>query len=346
GPADQASPGGSARPPAAPMVRHAQRLGALREARQTARAVPFPPFESLPDRQHPIRGCGVYLRTDFWAPIVSGGSYGHTCYVAKELAAVTESFVCFMANPFPMLDEFGLRQIVMPRPSATNNEDDIAAATPYYLSLLRPAFEELRPTYIYERLCLGNSAAALLCAEFKVPYILEYNGSEISMRRSFEGAGYLYEAEYLEAEALAFEQATLISVVSSEIRTTLVARGVDPAKILVNPNGVDLDPYMPATPEQREEIRRGLGFGPSECVIGFTGTFGGWHGIDVLSEAIPLICAETPRVKFLLIGDGHFKPAVDRAVKAAALEARVASPGRVPQTEGARLLKACDIYVS
>ena len=66
------------------------------------------------------------------------------------------------------------------------------------------------------------------------------------MRRSFEDAGYVYEAEYLEAEALAFEQATIISVVSAEIRNTLVARGVDPAKILVNPNGVDLDAYAPA----------------------------------------------------------------------------------------------------
>ena len=72
----------------------------------------------------------------------------------------------------------------------------------------------LRPAYIYERLCLGNSAAALLSAEFGVPYIVEYNGSEISMRRSFEDTGYVYEAEYLEAEALAFEQATMISVVS------------------------------------------------------------------------------------------------------------------------------------
>src|SRR5262249_7874350 len=71
-----------------PMVRHAQRLGAVREARQAAKAVPFPPFLRLPDPQHRIDGCGVYLRTDFWSPIKSGGSYGHTCYVAKELAAV------------------------------------------------------------------------------------------------------------------------------------------------------------------------------------------------------------------------------------------------------------------
>ena len=41
---------------------------------------------------------GLYLRTDFWAPITSGGSYGHTCYVAKELAAITGRFVCLLAQ--------------------------------------------------------------------------------------------------------------------------------------------------------------------------------------------------------------------------------------------------------
>jgi glycosyltransferase involved in cell wall biosynthesis/ubiquinone/menaquinone biosynthesis C-methylase UbiE len=344
--ADRHPEDASCAPAQAPMVRHAYRLGSLRQARQSARAVPFPPFTRLPSEEHPIRGTGVYLRTDFWAPLVSGGSYGHTCYVAKELAAVTESFVCFMANRFPLLDDYGLRQIVMPRPSPTNNEDDIASATPLYVSQLRPAFEQLRPTYIYERLCLGNSAGALLSAEFGIPYILEYNGSEISMRRSFEGTGYLYESEYLEAEALAFEQATLISVVSAEIRTNLVARGVDPAKILVNPNGVDLDAYAPALPAKFEEIRRGLGLEPADRVVGFTGTFGGWHGIDVLSEAIPRICQKAPAAKFLLIGDGHFKGLVDRAVQSSGLESRVISTGRVAQSEGARLLKACDIYVS
>ena len=65
----------------------------------------------------------------------------------------------------------------------------------------------------------------MLSQSLSIPYIVEYNGSELSMRRSFENAGYIYEPEYLEAEALAFEQATLISVVSAEIRQTLVARG-------------------------------------------------------------------------------------------------------------------------
>jgi len=332
--------------PAPPMVRHAQRLAATREARLAAKAIRFPAFPVPPDSLHRIPGRGVYLRTDFWAPIVSGGSYGHTCYVAKELAAVTEQFVCFMANRFPLLDENGVQQIVMPPPSTSHSEEGIASAVPHYLALLRPHFERQRPAYIYERLCLGNTTAALLSAEFGIPYIVEYNGSEISMRRSFENAAYVYEAEYLEAEALAFEQATLISVVSAEIRNSLVSRGIDPAKILVNPNGVDLEAYKPAPPEERASIRGGLGFTDADRVVGFTGTFGGWHGIDVLAEAIPRICKDDRRAKFLLIGDGAFKHLVENAITTYGLANRVVDAGRVPQTEGARLLKACDIYVS
>ena len=48
---------------------------------------------------------------------------------------------------------------------------------------------------------------------------------------------------------------------------------------------------------------------------------------------------------FLLLGDGHFKNLVDRRSRRG-IEDRVVSTGRVPQVEGARLLKACDIYVS
>jgi glycosyltransferase involved in cell wall biosynthesis/ubiquinone/menaquinone biosynthesis C-methylase UbiE len=345
-PAPEASPAGARDTSELPMVRHARRLASLRAARLTAKPVPFPEYSHSPDRAHPIKGCGVYLRTDFWAPILSGGSYGHTCYVAKELAAVTESFACFMANRFPLLDDYQLQQIVMPKPSESSNEDDVASATAHYVDFLRPHLEQLKPAYIYERLCLGNSAAAVLSAELGIPYIVEYNGSEISMRRSFEGSGYIYEAEYLETEALAFEQATLISVVSAEIRNGLVTRGMDPARILVNPNGVDLDAYAPGSPEERESIRAELGFAPADRVVGFTGTFGGWHGIDVLSEAIPRVCANSPAAKFLLIGDGVFKHQVEKAVADAGLASQVVDKGRVPQAEGARLMKACDIYVS
>lgn len=317
-------------------------VAALREqAKPVAFAGALPPSAS-----HRLPGTGVYLRLDFWTRIESGGSYGHTCYVAKELAATTEAFQCFMAHRFSLLDTFGVPQRVIPAPSEIASENVIVDVSRYYYERLRHELQDVKPAYIYERLVLGNSAGAMLSQALDVPYIVEYNGSEISMRRSFDTAGYIHEDVYERAEMLAFEQATVINVISAEVKAALVARGLPEAKILVNPNGADLTDYSPAAPAGKHEVRAELGFRDSDRVVGFSGTFGGWHGVDVLAAAIPLICEQAPEAKFLLIGDGNFKHLVDTAVREHGLENRVVSAGRVPQSRGAHLLKACDIYVS
>lgn len=310
-----------------------------------AMPVPFAPPRATPANR--IKGTGMYLRTDFWNNIESGGSYGHTCYVAKELAAVTEQFVCCMSQRYKLLDDYGLRQVVMPSPGGgAGNEDNIVRATAHYLIALRPLVGAVQPAYIYERLVLGNYVGALLSREFKVPYIVEYNGSEISMRRSFSGSRYVYEKDYLQAEELAFKQATMISVISEEVKASLVDRGVSAEKILVNPNGADLEAYAPGTADEKAAIRREVGLDPAKPVVGFTGTFGGWHGIPTLADALPKICEAAPSAQFLMIGDGNYKHLVDRAITNFGLEGRVKCVGRVPQSVGARLLKGCDIYVS
>jgi glycosyltransferase involved in cell wall biosynthesis/ubiquinone/menaquinone biosynthesis C-methylase UbiE len=309
-------------------------------------------LESRLERARPVAirsaglGRGVYLRTDFWAAITSGGSYGHTCYVAKELAA-GGSLVCLMAQRYPLLDDYAVRQIVLAPPATESiHENDLVRATAFYYPIVRAAVEAIRPDYLYERLCLGNYVGAALSRDLGIPYIVEYNGSEMSMRLSFDGERYMHEAMYLKAEELAFAQATAISVVSEEIRTSLVDRGVPTEKILVNPNGVDLDVYRPAGRDEREVVRRELGFSDGDRVIGFTGTFGGWHGVDVLAAAMPDILERAPNARFLLIGDGNYKHLVDEVVVRDGLAGKVRSVGRVPQMEGARLLRACDVFVS
>jgi glycosyltransferase involved in cell wall biosynthesis/SAM-dependent methyltransferase len=303
-------------------------------------------LDGAPSAERPIRGTGVYLRTDFWVKIHSGGSYGHTSYVVKELARVTEHFVCFMAHPFALIESFGITQIELGEAGNGTSEDAIVEASRHYFPILRAQLEQMKPAYIYERAALGSYAGAVLSRELQIPYILEYNGSEMSMLRTFNGAKYTYEDVYERVEELGFRQATFISVVSEEIKKTLVARGVPASKILVNPNGADLDAYQPAEDDEKRALRRELGLPDEACVVAFSGTFGGWHGVDVLAAAIPRICADNPRVFFLLIGDGNFKHEVDEAVARHHIGDRVVSVGRVPQSEGARLLKACDLYVS
>jgi glycosyltransferase involved in cell wall biosynthesis len=313
-----------------------------------ARATAPIPFNDLPAPRPdaPLEGTGVYVRTDYWAQLVSGGSYGHTCYVAHELTRVTKDFVCLMASHYPLLDELGLKQEVLRPQIATQNEIDLLQSDGFYYDALKGRLAAIRPAYLYERLVLGNFAAARLSRELQIPYILEYNGSEISMNRSFGGSALEHEALFLEAERLAFEQATVISVISDHVRDDVLSRGIAPAKVFVNPNGVNCAEYSPATREERREIRASLGLSDEARVIGFIGTFGGWHGIDVLGAALPQICAQAPEARFLLIGDGNLKPKVLDAIRRHGLHDRVVDVGRTEQRTGARLLKAADIYVS
>ncbi len=153
-------------------------------------------------RRGPSRlGGGLYLRTDFWAQITSGGSYGHTCYVAKELAArrPSASSACWRSD-MRCSTTSACAQVVMDAPTTIINEDAIVSATTHYYPIVKAACEVLRPAYIYERLCLGNYVAALLSRELQIPYIVEYNGSEISMQRSFDGTAPFYADVYLKAE--------------------------------------------------------------------------------------------------------------------------------------------------
>ncbi|HMK96958.1 MAG TPA: methyltransferase domain-containing protein, partial [Acidimicrobiales bacterium] len=304
------------------------------------------PVELVTTKDGRVSGWGTYLRTDFWAPIETGGSYGHTCYVAKELAMLTDDFVCLMANRFSLLDSLGVRQVCLNVHSSEDHEQALLAASPACNLQLRPLLEAIRPSYIYERLCLGNLSGAQLSWELGIPYLVEYNGSELSMKRSFGDGSYLNAELFELIEDAAFAQATVVSVVSKVIAASLVERGVNPAKILVNPNGADPGAYRPPTPEERSSVRAELGFGDDDVVIGFTGTFGGWHGTEVLAEAVPFVASRHPEATFLLIGDGPGRAGVLRTVRRYGLSDRVVMPGRVAHVEGARLLQACDIFVS
>ncbi len=315
--------------------------------RHIAEASPYPlAIGSMPSPENKIPGTGVYLRTDYWVKIAAGGSYGHTCYVAQELAARTERLVCFMANRFDLLDAMGIEQVIMDSPSSTCNEIDVLKASRFYYRWLRDRLVELKPAYIYERAILGSYVGAQLSRELGIPYILEYNGSEISMKRSFDERGYELEAAFAAAERAAFAQATTIVAISRVIEDGLIQQGIAPEKILFNPNGCSPEHYAPIDTQQKRAMRMALGWEADNSVIGFVGTFGGWHGIDVIAEALPRLCERDPNLRFLLIGDGNFRHLVDDVVKRHKLQDRVHLPGTVPQTEAANLLACADILVS
>src|SRR5712692_2878529 len=194
---------------------------------------------------------------------------------------------------------------------------------------------------IYQR--YGRFTWAGVAAGLKtgVPLFLEYNGSEVWIGKHWDMSGMIPLLERF--ERLNLNAAARIFVVSEVERRNLLRAGVRDEKIIVNPNGVDVQEFRPRV--GGASVRRELGVRESEIVAGFVGTFGPWHGVLTLAEAITLSPNDCG-VRFLLVGAGRFRDEVERIVRSAGKTEQVIFAGHVEHERVPPLLDACDILLS
>jgi glycosyltransferase involved in cell wall biosynthesis len=289
----------------------------------------------------------LYLRTDLSFGLKAGGSVGHTAGVVNHLG------------------DFGPKPIMLTTDLVPTVAQDIEVHT------VRPAeafweYPELptlvmngrfaedieralrgRPIgFLYQRYSLNNFSGAKLSAERGIPFVLEYNGSEIWMSRHW-GTPLEYEALSTQIELANFALADVIVVVSQPMADELIARGVPAAKILVNPNGVEPDVYSPSVDGGAVRRRHGL---EGKTVIGFIGTFGPWHGAEVLARAFVELLRQSPSyresLRLLMIGDGVKMPEVVHVLTDGSAMEQAVLAGIVPQSDGPAYLAACDVLAS
>ena len=211
-----------------------------------------------------------------------------------------------------------------------------------------PLIERADPDFIYQRYARFSWAGVVAAMRIKRPLFLEYNGSEVWVGRHWDRVGSLDLLERY--ERLNLDAAARIFVVSEVERRNLEARGVRSEKIVVNPNGVDVERFRPGV--GGAETRRELGIEEDEVVAGFVGTFGPWHGVEKLAEAIKSITTgghgvpPLQRPKFLLVGSGSLHAEVEKQLENEVKEGRVIFTGAVAHDRVPKLLDACDILVA
>ena len=207
--------------------------------------------------------------------------------------------------------------------------------------------------FVYQRLSTATFIGVQVARRFRVPLVLEYNGSEVWVARHW-GRPLRYEQYALDAEEVSLRHAHLVVTVSRVLRDELLARGVEPERIIWYPNCVDEGIYDPGRfgATERNRLRARLGIDEDAVVATFVGTFGRWHGVDVLARAIAqAINGDAPwlrrhRVHFLLVGDGLRMPEVQEILGDALDTRMVTLAGLVPQAEGPLYLAASDILLS
>jgi glycosyltransferase involved in cell wall biosynthesis len=317
-------------------------LSSVRRRIQRLTSAATPPGPPL-DLSRPI----LYLRADLRFGVRSGGSVGHTAGVLNCLHHFAPPPIFVTTDRVPTVRDDIETHVVTPGSDFCGFEE--LPGLHFNRVLTARALQALagrRVAFVYQRYCLDNFSGLELARRLEVPIVLEYNGSELWMSRHW-GRPLRYRRTALRIESSLLRNADLVAVVSRPLKDELLSRGLREDSILVNPNGVDPDVYSPAVDGTPVRRRHGL---DGKRVLGFIGTFGPWHGAEVLAEAFGRLVTRRPEwrhsARLLMIGDGLTTPQVDAALQRHGVRDLAILTGSVPQHAGPEHLAACDVLVS
>ncbi len=186
---------------------------------------------------------------------------------------------------------------------------------------------------VYERYALGGVTASRFARRTGVPHVLEVNAPLLEEARAHRGVE--DDGTLLAAEIEAYTHADRVLAVSSEVARSVLARGVASARVVVRPNAVDAERFLPLAGTERSIP----GVPDDRVVLGWHGRLRPWHGFERLAALVGRLLHEGLPVHLLAVGAGDV---------AASLRDRVPSThattlGWRPQSEVARIVARFDL---
>ncbi len=289
----------------------------------------------------------LYIRSDLCLGVKAGGSVGHIAGVINAFNRLGLKTDFFSTQRIPTVDEAinchllkidGRFQCLAELPSIHHNYTVLSELAHYHV----PAFN-----FVYQRYRLNGFEGLYFARKKNIPFVLEYNGSEVWIANHWNTGKLKYNALSRKIEDVVLQQADLVVVISEVLKEELLQRGVSADRILCNPNGVDTVVYHPQVDCTEVIEKYGL---IDNFVFGFIGTFGPWHGVDVLVDAYAELLLRDERLekstKLLLIGDGNLKEKIVAKIAQLGIQNNCILTGIVPQAQGPAYLAACDVLIS
>jgi glycosyltransferase involved in cell wall biosynthesis len=129
-----------------------------------------------------------------------------------------------------------------------------------------------------------------------------------------------------------------VVAVSDGVRQRLLASGVLDSRIHFIRNGIDLRPFTNATPSLRHLAV------PGGLLIGWVGRLTHDKGPDLFLRAIAQLRSQFPTARYLLVGEGPYRPQVERLITDLALLDVVHLLGQ--RSDMPALYASCDLMVS
>ena len=195
---------------------------------------------------------------------------------------------------------------------------------------------------IYGRFGLTNFVSNFLSAKISKPLITEYNGSESWIAKYWNEQDINYKLER-KLETTMLENSSIISVVSSPLVSELNQR-LKNKNICLVPNGVN---FKELKNIKKNIILRDKLKWQDKTIVCFSGSYGPWHGAELLAKAFKHIDETNPdtNIRLLFIGSGANLLNCKNILKNVSPN-KYHFYGTCLYNENISLLKDCDILVS
>ena len=286
----------------------------------------------------------LYLRTDFWFGLKAGGSVAHTAGVILGLKAAGCRVSVISTDALAGVGDTPV-EVVPPWPLLRRPKVRVLGPFAYGWQVKAAAarLADERFDLVYHRHADMSCAGPLAAGRLRVPLVMEVNHLVVPWARESGGGAYALAPLSARIESFVFRRARLLVAISDVVRDQLLAAGVPASRVIVSPNGVDAEVFRPDV--DGGEVRRRFHL-EGRPVVGFIGTFGHWHGVETLAQAIPSVLSEHPAARFLLIGDGPLRSTVEARLRESGAAGAATFTGLIPYDQAPEHLAACDVLVS
>lgn len=250
-------------------------------------------------------------------------------------------------GPGSLVEIDGVRYETIPGPDRRkipmDEYVDIAA------DLIEKHARNLGPAVIHAASNHENALPALIAARrLGIPFIYEVRGLWEHSRASRQPGWEKSEAFALSSqlEAYVAKNADSVLAITQGVADELIERGVNPDKIALVPNGVDLEGDRDIPLPIESNVRTSLGLNSSDFTIGYVGSLVSYEGVDDLITAFSVVSESVGNAKLVIVGDGEVLPSLRSLADRLNLNDRILFCGRVLPEEARKIYAALDVVVN
>jgi glycosyltransferase involved in cell wall biosynthesis len=205
---------------------------------------------------------------------------------------------------------------------------------------LEKMLREQKPDIVHTHSGKAGILGRLAARRAKVPVIIHtIHGPSFG---SFQNAASNFI--FRSAEKYAARATTHFVVVADAMKEQYLAAGIGkPEQYTKIFSGFPLGPFLAA--KNDTELRGKLGIAPDDFVIGKIARLFKLKGHDDLFAVAPELVRQSPKIKFLLVGDGEWRGRFENLAKTLGLERHFSFTGLVPPAEVPRYVGIMDALV-